>query len=76
MRIKKPFSKIISFALFYASMSLLLFLMTRFFGLSKEPLGIYALLFAMGSVFFICYDMILDKFDIIYKYKLKKIFKH
>ena len=74
--LRKPFSKIVSFALFYASMSVLLFLMTRFFGLSKEPLGIYLLLFVMGTVFFVCYDLILEKFDIIYKYKLRKIFKH
>lgn len=74
-RVKKPFSKILSILIFNGSMALILFLFTKLFISENDTALVYVSILIVGNIFFVCYDFLLDKFDIIYRYKIKKLFK-
>ena len=74
-KLPKTISAVLRFALFNAVMIIIMLVFKEIFALQNEPASMYVLLAAAGNVFFFCYDLVLDKFDIIYKHKLKKIFR-
>ncbi len=74
VKIKRPVSKIISFVFFNGVIAAIFFIFKSIFASEGDTPALMIALLIAANIFFVCYEFILENFQILYLKKLRAIF--